>query len=170
MDVSPTDRRRATPSAAQVNANTLAAPWRTDLVDGPPSERFDRVTQTVAGLLHVPMVAISLFDDRRQWALSTFGLPRGEQPRNFSPCSLVVDTGVPLSVADAPADPRYAHFPLVTGELKVRGYLSVPLRSDDDTVLGTLCVLDRRRRDFSADEQQVLSRFGKAVEHLLRRR
>jgi GAF domain-containing protein len=169
MNVSPTERRKAPQVPASANADNLAAPWRTELVDGPPSERFDRVTQTVAGLLHVPMVAISLFDDRRQWALSTYGLSRGEQPRDFSPCSLVVDSGAPLSVADAPADPRYAHFPLVTGELKVRGYLGVPLRSDDDAVLGTLCVLDRRRRDFTADEMQVLSRFGKAVEHLLRR-
>jgi GAF domain-containing protein len=169
MDVSPTDRRKAVSSAGLDNAAQLGAPWRTELLDGPPSERFDRVTQTVAGLLHVPMVAISLFDERRQWALSTFGLERGERPRDFSPCSLVVDSGAPLSVADAPADPRYAQFPLVTGDLKVRGYLGVPLRSDDQTVLGTLCVLDRRKREFSAEDQQVLSRFGKAVEHLLRR-
>ena len=169
MHVSPIDRRKTMPPAGFENAERLGAPWRTELLDGPPSERFDRVTQTVAGLLHVPMVAISLFDERRQWALSTFGLARGERSRDFSPCSLVVDSGAALSIADAPADPRYASFPLVTGDLKVRGYLGVPLRSDDQTVLGTLCVLDRRRREFNAEEQQVLSRFGKAVEHLLRR-
>ncbi len=170
MDVSLIDRRRATPPPASGSADALSSPWRTDLAGGPPSERLDRLTQSVATQLRVPMVAISLIDDRRQLPLSTHGLPRDELPRNFSLCRLVVDSGAPLNVADATADKRYAGFPLVTGALKVRGYLGVPLRTDDGDVLGTLCVLDRRRREFTSEEQQNLSRYGKFVEHLLRSR
>ncbi len=170
MDVSPTDRRKASQPPMPIGADAMAGAWRTDVLSGPPSERLDRMSQIVATQLKVPMAAISLIDDKRHVAISTHGLPRGEESRDFSPCSLVVDSGTPLKVADATADPRYAAFPLIAGPLKVRGYMGVPLRTDDNVVLGTLCVLDRRRREFTSDEQQVLSRFGKAVEHLLRRR
>jgi GAF domain-containing protein len=186
VNVSPNDRRKPSQSSSQsssqlptqspsqssiaIGGDASAAAWRTDVLAGPPSERLDRMTQTVAAQFKVPMAAISLIDDKRHVAISTHGLPRGEEVRNFSPCSLVVDSGLPLNVADASADPRYAGFPLVAGPLKVRGYLGVPLRTDDDVVLGTLCLLDRRRREFTREEQQTLVRFGKLAEHLLRSR
>jgi GAF domain-containing protein len=170
MDVSIDDRRKASPPSVPIGTDALTAPWRTDVLAGPPSERLDRMTQIVATQMKVPMVAVSLIDDKRHVTISTHGLPRGEHARDYSPCSLVVDSGAPLNVSDAPADARYAGFPMIQGPLHVRGYLAVPLRTDDDDVLGTLCLLDRRRREFTAEELQVLSRFGKAVEHLLRRR
>ena len=57
----------------------------------------------------------------------------------------------------------------MTGEPHIRSYLGVPLFDDDGQALGTLCVLDRRVRDFSAEDQQILARYAQAVQHLMRR-
>ena len=58
--------------------------------------------------------------------------------------------------------------PLVTGEPHLRAYLGVPLHGEQGQVLGTLCVLDRQAREFNAEEQQVLARYAKALEQMLR--
>jgi GAF domain-containing protein len=115
------------------------------------------------------MAVISLVDARRQWFLSTFGLDATETNRDVSFCGHAVAERKTLRVVDAWVDPRFAGNPLVTGDPHIRAYLGVPLISDDGHALGTLCVLDRRVRAFSAEEQQVLARYAKAVEHLMRR-
>jgi len=70
---------------------------------------------------------------------------------------------------DAWQDPRFSENPLVTGAPHIRAYLGVPLLDDEGHVLGTLCVLDRRVRKFSAQEQQILARYAKVVQHVMRR-
>jgi GAF domain-containing protein len=50
----------------------------------------------------------------------------------------------------------------------VRAYLAVPLLDAAGHALGTLCVLDREPREFGTEEQQLLQRYGKALERLIR--
>ena len=67
-----------------------------------------------------------------------------------------------LRVVDAWQDLRFAGNPLVTGEPHLCAYLGLPLLDDDGQALGTLCVMDRRVRAFTAEEVQI-------VQHLLLR-
>jgi GAF domain-containing protein len=147
----------------------LAALWRTGLLDVPPAEAFDRITRDVAELLDVPIALISLVDEKRQWFLSRFGLDATETPRDVSFCGHAVASRHTLRVDDAWQDPRFAGNPLVTGEPHIRAYLGVPLIDDGGRALGTLCVLDRRVRAFTPEEQQIVRRYAMAVQHLMRR-
>lgn len=147
----------------------LAALWRSGLLDMPPAEALDRITRSVAELLGVPIALISLVDANRQWFLSRFGLAVSETPRDVSFCGHAVAARETLRVDDAWQDPRFAGNPLVTGEPHIRAYLGVPLFDDDGHALGTLCVLDRRVRAFTPEEQQIVQRYAKAVQHLIRR-
>jgi GAF domain-containing protein len=150
-------------------AERLAALRRTGLLDSPPAECFDRITRSVAALLQAPMAAVSLIDRERQWFLSRVGLQATQTPRDLSFCAhAVVERGL-LRVPDARRDPRFAGNPLVTGEPYIRAYLAVPLLDAAGHALGTLCVIDRQVREFSAEEQQLLLRYGKALEQLIRR-
>lgn len=150
------------------DAERLAALWRTGLLDSPPAECFDRITRSVAALLRVPMAAVSLVDRNRQWFLSRVGLPLAQTPRDIAFCSHAVAERRLLRVCDARLDPRFARNPLVTGEPHVRAYLAVPLLDAAGHALGTLCVLDREPREFGTEEQQLLQRYGKALERLIR--
>jgi GAF domain-containing protein len=112
---------------------------------------------------------VSLIDRERQWFLSRVGLQATQTPRDLSFCAhAVVERGL-LRVPDARRDPRFAGNPLVTGEPYIRAYLAVPLLDAAGHALGTLCVIDRQVREFNAEEQQLLLRYGKALEQLIRR-
>lgn len=151
------------------DAERLAALRRCGLLDTPPAECFDRITRSVATLLHAPMVAVSLVDQERQWFLSRVGLQATQTPRDISFCGHAVAERRLLRVPDTLHDPRFAGNPLVTGEPHIRAYLAVPLLDEAGHALGTLCVLDRRVREFGPEEQQLLQRYGKALEQLIRR-
>jgi len=169
---SPSHDRRSTMQAAPIpadDAERLQALALTGLLDLPPSDAFNRVTRAVATLLKVPIALISLVDEKRQWFLSRVGMEITETPRDVSFCGHAVAARQTLHVVDAWQDPRFAGNPLVTGEPHIRAYLGVPLLDDEGHALGTLCVLDRRVREFSAEEKQILARYAQAVQHLMRR-
>ncbi len=171
MDL-PKDDRHSSMQSAPIpadDAERLAALWRTGLLDSPPAEAFNRVTRSVAALLKVPIALVSLVDEKRQWFLSRVGLAATETPRDISFCGHAIAARQTLHVVDAWLDPRFAGNPLVTGEPHIRAYLGVPLMDDHGQALGTLCVLDHRPREFSAEERQILERYATAVEHLMRR-
>jgi len=80
------------------------------------------------------------------------GTDLAETPRNISFCTHAILGRGPMVVNDALRDPRFADNPLVQGELKVRFYAGVPIRSRDGHAIGTLCALDTRPRELSSDE------------------
>ena len=61
-------------------------------------------------------------------------------------CETVMATRGMLHVPDALADPHWANNPDVA--LNMVSYLGVPLLWPDDTVFGTICVLDSKHREF----------------------
>jgi GAF domain-containing protein len=149
------------------DAERLAELWRTGLLDTEPAQAFNRVTRELAGLLKTPIALISLVDQERQWFLSRHGLEATETARDISMCGHAVALRETLQVADTWVDPRFSGNPLVTGEPHVRAYLGVPLLSLRGQAIGTLCVLDRRVREFSAADRQIVERYAKAVQHLI---
>ncbi|MHB8659085.1 MAG: PP2C family protein-serine/threonine phosphatase [Solirubrobacteraceae bacterium] len=66
-------------------------------------------------------------------------------------------------VENAAVDPRAVANPLVAGELGLRFYAGAPLTTHDGYNLGTLCVIDREPRDFSAEQSEVLSELAEVV-------
>lgn len=146
----------------------LAALWGAGLLDTPPAEAFDRVTRSVAQLLNVPITLVSLVDEKRQWFLARHGLDVQETPRDISFCGHAVAARETLRVVDAWQDPRFAGNPLVVGAPHIRAYMGAPVFDEQGHALGTLCVLDQRVRHFSAADQQLLERYAKALEQLLR--
>jgi CheY-like chemotaxis protein len=131
----------------------LDAVYALHLLDTPPEERFDRYTRIAAQLFDVPIALVSLIDTDRQWYKSRHGIDFTESPRDTAFCAhTILDTGV-LHVADALQDARFADSPFVTGEPRVRFYAGAPLAGSDGSLVGALCVVDRRPRQL--DEQQL---------------
>jgi phosphoribosyl 1,2-cyclic phosphodiesterase len=127
------------------------------LFDSGPEERLDRITRLATALFDVPMSTITLIDEHRQWFKSRHGVAAQETPRDTSFCAHVLYLREPMVVTDALQDDRCADNPLVRGEPRIRFYAGYPLKLDDGTCIGTLCLLDTRPRVMSESQ---LDRLG----------
>jgi GAF domain-containing protein len=145
----------------------LEALHRLGLLDTSPSASFDRVTRMTAELLNVPIVLVSLVDERRQWFKSCIGLDVSETPREVSFCGHAIFLREPLVVNDSLEDDRFRDNPLVTGAPNVRAYLGIPIYTRDGRALGTLCAIDHEPREFTEHDVTVLSRMARIVEQLI---
>jgi diguanylate cyclase (GGDEF)-like protein len=134
------------------------------ILDTEAEERFDRITRLVQRILDVPMSSITLVDADRQWFKSRQGLENAEGPREESFCAHVVGQDGPLYVPDAHLDERFAENPLVLEDPNVRAYAGAPLRAPDGAAIGTLCAIDDRPRDLSAEDLQALDDLARMAE------
>jgi diguanylate cyclase (GGDEF)-like protein len=144
------------PPAAPNEEMRLGSLKRLEILDTPPDERFERITRIAMRLFGVPMAAITLVDSNRQWFKSKQGIAVRETPRDVSFCAHAIAGSGMLVVADALKDARFADNPLVTGEPRIRFYAGQPLVMPDGMKVGTLCVMDRKAREFTREELQSL--------------
>lgn len=137
-------------------------------LDDPGLERLRRVA---ARALSAPVVFLSVVDDEQQCFPTHQGLPpdvgaRGSTPLDQSMCRFVVSSGLPLVVDDTAADEQFVRHPART-ELGIGSYLGVPVRDFRGNVLGSFCVADSGPRNWSADDEAVLSDIAASVEEHL---
>ncbi|MBW4041985.1 MAG: GAF domain-containing protein [Acidobacteria bacterium] len=156
-------------SAADEEAR-LAALHRYDLLDTPPEGAFDRITTLAARALHMPVSTVSIVDRDRIWFKSHYGLEGGEIGRDPGLCATVVETGAPVYVSDARADPSTRDNPLIAGDIALQSYAGVPLTSVDGYALGSLSVADYRPRTLTGEELDILDRLGRMITHELEMR
>ena len=76
-------------------------------------------------------------------------------PRAHTVCQYLVQQNSPLVIEDTRRDPRFADQQEFDHQ-KVRFYAGVPLRDEDGMVLGSLCVMDNKPRDISAEDLDLL--------------
>lgn len=133
-------------------------------LDEEAQERFDRITRLVGRTLDAPIVLISIVDADRQWFKSRYGMQARETPRDVSFCGHAILSPDTMVVRDALTDVRFADNPLVSGPPGIRFYAARPLRAPGGQRVGTLCVIDRKPREFSAADRATLEDFATMVE------
>lgn len=141
----------------------LAALYRYGILDTPPEQHFDDLTQLVAAICEVPIALISLIDRDRQWFKSRVGLEDESGPRSVSFCGHAIQQEDLFIVEDAKADPRFSDNPFVTEAPYIRFYGGSPLITDDQQILGTLCVIDRQPRQLTDLQKRALKTLGRQV-------
>jgi len=137
------------------------------ILDTPPEERFDRLTRLAKRLFGVPIALVSLVDENRQWFKSRDGLDVCETPRDISFCGHALLGDDILMVADARQDQRFFDSPLVTDHPNVRFYAGVPLRVENGSKLGTLCLMDVEPRTLDNDDRALLHDLATMAEREL---
>lgn len=125
-----------------------------------PEERFDAVTRLATMMFDVPIAYISLVDETRQYLKSRIGLSFCESSRETSFCGHAILEPEALIVPDTRLDERFTDNPMVTGEPFTRFYAGLPLLGPGGYAVGTLCLMDTRPREFSADERARLRQLG----------
>ncbi|HAV60787.1 MAG TPA: hypothetical protein DCY13_00280, partial [Verrucomicrobiales bacterium] len=130
---------------------------RLKLLDTGAEEVFDDIVSLAAHLCSAPIGLMSLVDTHRQWFKARVGLDVQETTRDASFCAhAILKPDDILVVEDATKDDRFAENPLVIGEPKIRFYAGVPLVTADGHPLGTLCVIDRKPRRLTAEQESAL--------------
>lgn len=136
------------------------------LLDTDPEERFDRIVRLAASVFDMPIALVSLIDEDRQWFKSKLGLAASETSRDVAFCAhaIVDETSDTMVVSDARSDDRFAENPLVTGDPNIRFYAGHVVHSPNGMPMGTLCVIDRKPREFDDAQRQVLADLAALVE------
>jgi len=144
-------------------AQRLAELRRLAVLDTPPEKAFDAITRLAASLFEMPIAAVALIDEDRQWFKSCVGLETREVGRNIAFCAHAILGTEVMVVPDARVDPRFVENPLVTGPPHIRFYAGAPLRTRNGLNLGTLTVSDTRLREFTPANLATLSHLASLV-------
>jgi two-component system, NtrC family, sensor kinase len=144
--------------------------WKHDLLDTPPEQPLDDLTELAAHICGTPIAMISLVDEKRQWFKSRIGLTETETAREISFCTHAILQKDVMVVPDATRDPRFANSPLVTASPFIRFYAGAPLITEDGYALGTLCVVDREPREITDKQVKALKTLARVAMNYLQLR
>lgn len=138
----------------------------TGLLDSPRDQAFDQLVQNWARMLEVPLALVSLVDSERQFFKARVGLipepyaSARETPLSHSFCKYVVASGMPFFVNDS------REHPLVRGNLAIIdlgfiAYAGLPFVTPDGHVLGALCFIDSKPREWNLKGGSIIFRPSK---------
>ena len=134
-----------------------------NILDTEPEERFDRLTRIAKRLFDVPIALVSLVDENRQWFKSCIGLNVRQTDRNISFCGhAILGDGI-FIIPNALKDERFADNPLVIDEPHIRFYAGCPISVPDGHKMGTLCIIDRKPRQLSQEDLELLQDLANMV-------
>lgn len=133
-----------------------------ELFDTEPEKELDEITELASIICETPISLITILDDKRQWFKSNKGLDATETKVEDSFCQHALHKpGEVLVVENALKDERFINNKLVLEEPNIRFYAGAPLVTKRNNVLGTLCIIDRKPRQFSKDQERALQILAK---------
>lgn len=142
----------------------LASVQRLQILDTPTEERFDRLSRLAKFVFRTAYSRITVMDQSRQWFKSVAGQELREIPRESSICGYTLLEGSTLVIPDCSVDPRVMDNPSLRGLTGINFYAGVPLHSNDGYIVGTLCVLDGKTRQFSPADIAALEDLAACAE------
>lgn len=155
------------PDVSQDEHERVTLLHATGLLDSDAGAAFDALTRLATVVTASPMAAINLIDAHRLWSLSRTDASQARQAtRQQTLCAAVLEDRQALILPDARATEAHAALPAVAGAPFVRGYIGLPLQVEGK-VLGTLCVMDTARRDWTEAEIRALQDVATTVSSLM---
>jgi PAS domain S-box-containing protein len=143
--------------------------WEADLLNPEPDVELDELAGLACLMCETPIGLISLVDAERQWFKARKGLDLLETRRDEAICAYAILGNELFLVPDLTCDERFRNIPLVTGEPHLRFYAGMPLVTPQGFALGTLCVMDRRPRNLTEQQQEALRSLARLAVHRIER-
>ncbi len=122
----------------------LAALVASGILDTPPEPAYDTITRLAAEYFHADAATISFVDASRVWIKSHWGQAIRELPRKDSIFDLMLAEDGPLIVADISAHPQHDRLSMRVRSHNAASFISVPVRSFDGRILGSLSVFSKK--------------------------
>jgi hypothetical protein len=128
---------------------------------------FDEFVALAARIFSLPISLIALVDEEKVHYKASFGMPSHMvQHREDALCSTAIMQANPVVYKDLATETN----PLITPRAAeaarthhVRFYAAAPLCMPNESLIGSLCIIDRTPRSFSDNEQRVLKQLGYLV-------
>jgi hypothetical protein len=143
-----------------------------EILDTPTEKDFDELVFIASAVFDTPISLISLVDDHRQWFKARIGLEPQQTPRSDAFCQHAIANPYEVLVVQDPVnDVRFSTNPLVLGDPNIRFYAGAPLVTPNGNVLGTLCVIDNKPREFTKTQEKALKMLAsKAMDSMEQRK
>jgi PAS domain S-box-containing protein len=138
-----------------------------NILDTPYEEDFDELAQLIALICDVPIAVISMIDDKRQWYKAKVGIEGSETPKEETFCQHTVLQDELLEISDALLDERVKNNPHVTSENGIRFYAGMPLKAENGSNIGTVCVVDGKPKELNDRQKKALKLLTKQAMHLI---
>ena len=142
---------------SQHEAARLTALGSSGILDSAPETGYDAVTRLAAEYFHANSAAIGFADEGRIWIKSFWGAHARELPRKDSIFDLVFAEDGPVIATEISKQTLFAAQILRLKHLDTPYFASVPVRSFDGLILGTLTVFwHEPRPEMTLDELHTL--------------
>lgn len=138
-----------------------------DILYSDNEQVFDDITKLAAYICGTPMALITFIDDERQWFKSKIGLDGSSTTRDEAFCAYAIHQSNVMIVSDPTTDKRFESNPLVTSDPNIRFYAGAPLMTQDGFGLGTLCVIDDKKKELSDAQIDALDKLRNIIVYQL---
>ncbi|QHL86597.1 PAS domain-containing protein [Nibribacter ruber] len=138
------------------------------ILDTLPEKELDELVEITSAINDAPICLLTFIDKDRQWFKSVKGLATRETLRQDSFCRHALEFPKEVLVVTDPCnDPRFKNNPFVVGLPGIKFYAGAPLETPKGYVLGTLCIIDTKPREFSDNQKKALQLLAKkAMDYL----
>jgi signal transduction histidine kinase len=134
-----------------------------EILDTANEEQLDELTKLTASIFQVPIVLITIIDEKRQWFKSNYGLSIKETARSISFCQYTILGKEIFEVENALQDERFEDNPLVTKDPNIRFYCGAPLINEEGYKMGSLALIDRHPRKLDSNQKKTLKLLAQQV-------
>jgi signal transduction histidine kinase len=153
-----------------INLNTdeagrLEALQSFKILDSIEEEEFDNLTLLASQIAGTKLAQINLIDENRQWSKSMVGMSKEnrEMSRDDSVCQFTITKPGMTEIPDLTKDERTSGIDYVKDVNGFRYYLGIPLITDTNYAIGSLCVLDFETKTLSDTQIGQLKIIAKEV-------
>jgi hypothetical protein len=152
-------------SPERAEAERIQSLRKTQLMDSPPEERFDRIVRDAREYFGVSSASVSLIAEDRQYLKSVIGPIGQNTPREIALCNETIRRNSMCVINDTKTDPSFCSNPLVLGEPFMRFYAGYPLHGPGGWNIGTFCIIDQKPRSLSARRRHALQEYARQVQN-----
>lgn len=149
-------------------ANRLSELRQYNILDTLMEKDYEDITFIASVICEAPIALISFVDKDRQWYKSHLGVSESETPREYSFCSHAINSSNEIMIVeDSRKDARFQDNPFVTGAPNIVFYAGVPLVNRNGYGLGTVCIIDTKKRTLTERQVKALKILSGQVMNLL---
>ena len=146
----------------------LSALASTGILDTDAESSFDAVTRLCAEYFKADTVLLGFADATRFWIKSSWGEAVRELPRKGSIFELILARNGPMVVSDISTETQMPDCRLTLRRLHVASFASVPVRSSEGAILGSLTIFGSQpRRNMALDQLRMLESMAEMVSSML---
>ena len=138
------------------------------ILDTEDEEIFDDIVKTASLVCEAPISLITLLDDSRQWFKASIGTDVKETPIEIAICyHTIQENDGQMLIEDLTMDDRFKDNPFVLNEPNLKSYLGISMLTQNGEKIGTVCVMDDKKRGFDHKQIACLNSLAKYAMKLI---